>query len=218
MSALLEVPLRDGVQQLGLSLSDEQFAQLMAFLDLLQKWNKVYNLTSVRDPQEMLTHHLLDSLAAVTPLVRHLEGTGLPAPKLLDVGSGGGLPAVVFAICLPQLDVSCVDTVGKKVAFIQQAAAALRLRNLHGIQSRVEQLSQQYDVVSCRAFAALQDFTAWSAQTLKADGIWLAMKAKRPDDELALLPATVQVLNIEPLQVPGLDAERCIVWMRHQTS
>ncbi|MCD2165395.1 16S rRNA (guanine(527)-N(7))-methyltransferase RsmG [Comamonas koreensis] len=218
MSALLEVPLRDGVQQLGLSLSDEQIAQLMAFLDLLQKWNKVYNLTSVRDPQEMLTHHLLDSLAAVTPLVRHLEGTGLPAPKLLDVGSGGGLPAVVFAICLPQLDVSCVDTVGKKVAFIQQAAAALRLRNLHGIQSRVEQLSQQYDVVSCRAFAALQDFTAWSAQTLKADGIWLAMKAKRPDDELALLPATVQVLNIEPLQVPGLDAERCIVWMRHQAS
>ncbi len=218
MSALLEVPLRDGVQQLGLSLSDEQIAQLMAFLDLLQKWNKVYNLTSVRDPQEMLTHHLLDSLAAVTPLVRHLEGTGLPAPKLLDVGSGGGLPAVVFAICLPQLDVSCVDTVGKKVAFIQQAAAALRLRNLHGIQSRVEQLSQQYDVVSCRAFAALQDFTAWSAQTLKADGIWLAMKAKRPDDELALLPVTVQVLNIEPLQVPGLDAERCIVWMRHQTS
>ncbi len=218
MSALLEAPLRDGVQQLGLSLDDQQIAQLMAFLDLLQKWNKVYNLTSVRDPQEMLTHHLLDSLAAVPPLVRHLQGTGLPAPRLLDVGSGGGLPAVVFAICLPQLDVSCVDTVGKKIAFIQQAAAALRLRNLHGIQSRVEQLSQQYDVVSCRAFAALQDFTAWSAQTLKADGIWLAMKAKRPDDELALLPATVRLLNIEPLQVPGLDAERCIVWMRHQAS
>ena len=218
MSALLEAPLRDGVQQLGLSLDDQQIAQLMAFLDLLQKWNKVYNLTSVRDPQEMLTHHLLDSLAAVPPLVRHLQGSGLPAPRLLDVGSGGGLPAVVFAICLPQLDVSCVDTVGKKIAFIQQAAAALRLRNLHGIQSRVEQLSQQYDVVSCRAFAALQDFTAWSAQTLKADGIWLAMKAKRPDDELALLPATVRLLNIEPLQVPGLDAERCIVWMRHQAS
>jgi len=218
MSALLEAPLRDGIQQLGLSLDDQQIAQLMAFLDLLQKWNKVYNLTSVRDPQEMLTHHLLDSLAAVPPLVRHLQGTGLLAPRLLDVGSGGGLPAVVFAICLPQLDVSCVDTVGKKIAFIQQAAAALRLRNLHGIQSRVEQLSQQYDVVSCRAFAALQDFTAWSAQTLKADGIWLAMKAKRPDDELALLPATVQLLNIEPLQVPGLDAERCIVWMRHQAS
>jgi len=218
MSALLEAPLRDGIEQLGLSLNDGQIEQLMAFLDLLQKWNKVYNLTSLRDPQEMLTHHMLDSLAAVPPLARHLAAKGLPAPKLLDVGSGGGLPAVVFAICLPQLDVSCVDTVGKKVAFIQQVAAALRLRNLHGIQSRVEQLSQQYDVVSCRAFAALQDFTAWSAQTLRADGIWLAMKAKRPDDELALLPATVQLLSIEPLKVPGLDAERCIVWMQQQAA
>ena len=214
MNAVLESKLRDGVQQLGLTLDDAQLGLLMAFLDLLQKWNKVYNLTSVRDPQEMLTHHLLDSLAAVPPLQRYLAGQGLAEPKLLDVGSGGGLPAVVFAICLPQLDVSCVDTVGKKVAFIQQVAASLRLRNLRGIQSRVEGLTQSYDVVSCRAFAALQDFTAWSAQTLKADGMWLAMKAKRPDDELALLPASVQVLSIEPLSVPGLDAERCIVWMR----
>ena len=214
MNAILESKLRDGVQQLGLTLDDAQLGLLMAFLDLLQKWNKVYNLTSVRDPQEMLTHHLLDSLAAVPPLQRYLAGQGLAEPKLLDVGSGGGLPAVVFAICLPQLDVSCVDTVGKKVAFIQQVAASLRLRNLRGIQSRVEGLTQSYDVVSCRAFAALQDFTAWSAQTLKADGMWLAMKAKRPDDELALLPASVQVLSIEPLAVPGLDAERCIVWMR----
>ena len=214
MNAVLESKLRDGVQQLGLTLDDAQLGLLMAFLDLLQKWNKVYNLTSVRDPQEMLTHHLLDSLAAVPPLQRYLAGQGLAEPKLLDVGSGGGLPAVVFAICLPLLDVSCVDTVGKKVAFIQQVAASLRLRNLRGIQSRVEGLTQSYDVVSCRAFAALQDFTAWSAQTLKADGMWLAMKAKRPDDELALLPASVQVLSIEPLSVPGLDAERCIVWMR----
>ena len=214
MSAALENKLREGVLQLGLTLDDGQIGLLMAFLDLLQKWNKVYNLTSVRDPQEMLTHHLLDSLAAVTPLQRHLAGKALVEPKLLDVGSGGGLPAVVFAICLSQLDVSCVDTVGKKVAFIQQVAAHLRLRNLRGIQSRVENLTQQYDVVSCRAFAALQDFTAWSQQTLKASGIWLAMKAKRPDDELALLPAGVQVLQIEPLVVPGLDAERCIVWMQ----
>ncbi len=214
MNAILESKLRDGVQQLGLTLDDAQLGLLMAFLDLLQKWNKVYNLTSVRDPQEMLTHHLLDSLAAVPPLQRYLAEQGLAEPELLDVGSGGGLPAVVFAICLPQLDVSCVDTVGKKVAFIQQVAASLRLRNLRGIQSRVEGLTQSYDVVSCRAFAALQDFTTWSAQTLKADGMWLAMKAKRPDDELALLPASVQVLNIESLSVPGLDAERCIVWMR----
>ncbi|MFG5776535.1 16S rRNA (guanine(527)-N(7))-methyltransferase RsmG [Comamonas sp. J-3] len=215
MSAALESKLRAGVQQLGLSLDDSQISLLMGFLDLLQKWNKVYNLTSVRDPQEMLTHHLLDSLAAVPPLQSYLASRALAAPKLLDVGSGGGLPAVVFAICVPQLDVSCVDTVGKKVAFIQQVAASLRLRNLRGIQSRVEQLSQQYDVVSCRAFAALQDFTAWSAQTLKPDGIWLAMKAKHPEDELAQLPTSVQLLRIEALQVPGLDAERCIVWMQH---
>ena len=215
MSTALETQLRAGVQQLGLALDDDKIRLLMGFLDLLQKWNKVYNLTSVRDPQEMLTHHLLDSLAAVAPLQRYLAGKGLTEPKLLDVGSGGGLPAVVFAICLPQLDVSCVDTVGKKIAFIQQVAASLRLRNLRGIQSRVEHLTQQYDVVSCRAFAALQDFTAWSAQTLKADGIWLAMKAKKPEDELALLPASVQVLSIEPLQVPDLDAERCIIWMQH---
>ena len=215
MSAALETQLRHGAQQLGLALDDTQIGQLMTFLDLLQKWNKVYNLTSVRDPQEMMTHHLLDSLAAVPPLQRYLAGKGLDAPKLLDVGSGGGLPAVVFAICVPQLDVSCVDTVGKKVAFVQQVAVSMRLRNLRGIQSRVEQLTQQYDIVSCRAFAALQDFTAWSTQTLKADGIWLAMKAKKPEDELALLPASVEVLNIEPLQVPDLDAERCIVWMQH---
>ncbi len=215
MSDVLETQLRAGAQQLGLPLGDAQIRQLMDFLALLQKWNKVYNLTSVRDPQEMLTHHVLDSLAAVPPLTRWLQAQALAAPRLLDVGSGGGLPAVVFAICLPQLDVSCVDTVGKKVAFINQVAASLRLRNLHGIQSRVEHLGQQYDVVSCRAFAALQDFTAWSAQTLKPSGIWLAMKAKRPTDELALLPADVQVLGIEPLTVPGLDAERCIVWMQH---
>ena len=215
MSQALRPQLEQGIAALKLDLTAAQVDLLMSFMDLLQKWNKVYNLTSVRDPQEMLTHHLLDSLAAVAPLAAWLERQALPTPKLLDVGSGGGLPAVVFAICLPALDVSCVDTVGKKIAFVQQVAASLRLRNLHGIQSRVEHLSQQYDVVSCRAFAALQDFTAWSAQTLKADGIWLAMKAKVPHDELALLPPSVQLVQIEPLVVPALDAERCIVWMQH---
>jgi hypothetical protein len=115
------------VQALKLELAPAQIDLLMSFMDLLQKWNKVYNLTSVRDPQEMLTHHLLDSLAAVPALLRHVsrlpveEGKRLP---LLDVGSGGGLPGVVFAICCPQIDVNCVDTVGKKAAFIQQVAAS----------------------------------------------------------------------------------------------
>ena len=204
--------LQAGAQALGLALSDAQIDQLLEFLALLQKWNKVYNLTAVRDPQEMLTHHLLDSLAAVAPLRRHLAGQG--ATRLLDVGSGGGLPGVVFAICCPELDVSCVDTVGKKAAFIQQVAVALKLRNLHGLHARVETLTTPFDIISCRAFAALPDFVNWSRAALAPQGTWLAMKGKRPEDEIAALPVDVQVFHVEPLAVPGLDAERCIVWMR----
>lgn len=212
----LQQPLAHGAGALGLALSDTQLQQLLDFLALLQKWNKVYNLTSVRDPQEMLTQHLLDSLAAVPPLQRHLAGLtpGQGGARLLDVGSGGGLPGVVFAICCPQLDVSCVDTVAKKAAFIQQTAATLRLPNLHGIHARVETLAQPFDVVSCRAFASLPDFTQWSEAALAPEGIWLAMKAKHPADEIAALPGSVKVFHVEPLAVPSLDAERCIVWMR----
>ncbi|WP_092951865.1 16S rRNA (guanine(527)-N(7))-methyltransferase RsmG [Paracidovorax konjaci] len=214
----MAAPLREGAAALGLQLSDVQHAQLLEFLALLQKWNKVYNLTAVRDPQEMLTHHLLDSLAAVAPLRRHLAEQGAaPAGavrRLLDVGSGGGLPGVVFAICCPDLDVSCVDTVAKKAAFIQQSAASLRLRNLHGIHARVESLSGPFEVVSCRAFASLPDFVTWSQSALAEGGTWLAMKGRHPADEIAALPRQVEVFHVEPLTVPGLDAERCIVWMR----
>jgi 16S rRNA (guanine527-N7)-methyltransferase len=195
--------LRQGVHALGLHLADGQINRLLDFLALLQKWNKVYNLTAVRDPQDMLTHHLLDSLAAVAPLCRHVQGQG-GAARLLDVGSGGGLPGVVFAICCPEIDVSCVDTV----------AAALQLPNLHGIHARVETLAGPFDVVSCRAFASLADFTTWSREALAPTGVWLAMKGRHPQDEIDALPAGVQVFHVEPLAVPGLQAERCIVWMR----
>ncbi|EED70115.1 16S rRNA (guanine(527)-N(7))-methyltransferase RsmG [Comamonas testosteroni] len=217
MSQVLLTQLEQGVQALKLDLAPAQIDLLMSFMDLLQKWNKVYNLTSVRDPQEMLTHHLLDSLAAVPALLRHVsslrveEGKRLP---LLDVGSGGGLPGVVFAICCPQIDVNCVDTVGKKAAFIQQVAASLRLPNLRGIHDRVENLKTQYPVISCRAFASLVDFTTWSRKALAEDGIWFAMKGKHPDEEIAALPADVKVFHVEPLQVPGLDAERCVIWLK----
>ena len=215
MSDVLMERLRAGVEALALGLGDAQLARLMEFLALLQKWNKVYNLTAVRDPQEMLTHHLLDSLAAVGPLRRHVAQAGLPAPvRLLDVGSGGGLPGVVFAICCPEVDVSCVDTVGKKAAFIQQAAVALKLPNLRGVHARVETLTTPFDVVSCRAFASLVDFTHWSRSALAPHGVWLAMKGKHPEDELAVLPPEIDVFHVEQLQVPGLEAERCIVWMR----
>ena len=214
MSAPLDVALRAGCQTLGLELDEAQIAKLLDFMGLLQKWNKVYNLTAVRNPEEMLTHHLLDSLAAVAPLRRHLAQQGGAGRRLLDVGSGGGLPGVVFAICCPDLDVSCVDTVAKKAAFIQQAAAALQLSNLHGLHARVENLDGPFDVVSCRAFAALADFTAWSRQALAPHGVWLAMKGRHPQDEIDALPGDVQVFHVEQLAVPGLDAERCICWMR----
>ena len=216
--ASLQTQLQAGADALGLGLSDAQVGQLLDFLALLQKWNKVYNLTAVRNPEEMLTHHLLDSLAAVGPLRRQVEalGQGGRAPvKLLDVGSGGGLPGVVFAICCPEVDVSCVDTVGKKAAFIQQAAVALQLRNLHGVHARVETLTMPFDLISCRAFASLPDFVTWSRSALAAPhGVWRAMKGKRPEDEIAALPADVGVFHVEQLVVPGLGAERCIVWMK----
>lgn len=216
----LATPLRHGAQALGLALSDAQIQQLLDFMALLQKWNKVYNLTAVRNPAEMLTHHLLDSLAAVPPLQRHLAtlaasgSSSAVAPRLLDVGSGGGLPGVVFAICCPALDVSCVDTVAKKAAFIQQAAVSLKLPNLHGIHARVESLTGPFEVVSCRAFASLVDFTGWSRAALGLGSVWLAMKGKHPQEEIAALPAEVQVFHVEQLTVPGLDAERCMVWLR----
>lgn len=213
MSDALTV-LKSGAAELGLNLSDAQFELLLGYLALIQKWNKVYNLTAVRDPQEMLTHHLLDSLTAVAPLVRHTQGQ---SAKVLDVGSGGGLPGIVLAICRPELDVSCVDTVGKKAAFIQQVVATLKLLNLHGIHARIETLNGPFDVICCRAFASLPDFVSWSRGALAEQGVWMAMKGKHPQAEIDGLPADVQVFHVEPLQVPGLDVERCMVWMRPTT-
>ena len=207
--------LKAGAAELGLDLLPAQLDQLMAYLGLIQKWNKVYNLTAVRDPQEMLTHHLLDSLTAIAPLVRHTQGR---ITKVLDVGSGGGLPGIVLAICRPELDVSCVDTVGKKAAFIQQVAATLKLPNLRGIHARVETLTGPFDVICCRAFASLPDFVNWSRSALAGQGVWMAMKGKHPQGEIDGLPADVHVFHVEPLAVPGLDVERCMVWMKPLTT
>ena len=203
--------LAEGATALGLSLAPAQHAQLLAYLDLLAKWNKVYNLTAVRDPAEMLTHHLLDSLAVIAPLVRHTQGG---AARVLDVGSGGGLPGVVIAICCPEMSVACVDAVAKKAAFVQQAAGVLGLSNLRGVHARVESITEPYDVITSRAFATLADFTQWSAGSLGEDGVWMAMKGKHPTDEMAGLPPSVAVFHVEQLTVPGLNAERCLIWMR----
>jgi len=215
----LRQSLEEGVRALGLTLTASQMDLLLDYLALIQKWNKVYNLTAVRDPAEMLTHHLLDSLAAVPPLRQQTGGRAL---KLLDVGAGAGLPGVVIAICCPDIQVTCVDTVAKKAAFIAQVALALKLPNLRGLHARVESLSDGFDVVCSRAFASLADFTNWSRSALKladaegasAPGIWMALKGKLPTDEMAALPVDLDVFHVEQLRVPGLDADRCIVWMR----
>ena len=226
MTRPLEQGLRQGLSDLALPLNDGQIQHLLDYLDLIQKWTKVYNLTAVRDPAEMLTHHLLDSLAVIAPLraqLAALQAAGLvpgeadgtiTKVRLLDVGSGAGLPGVVIAICCPDVAVDCVDTVAKKAAFIQQVAVSLRLPNLRGLHARVENLTDQYSIVSSRAFASLVDFTTWSVGALAEQGVWLGMKGKHPVDEMAALPASVNVFHVEPLKVPGLDAERCIVWMR----
>jgi 16S rRNA (guanine527-N7)-methyltransferase len=228
--------LQKGLAGLGLALTEGQQSQLLAYMDLIGKWTKVYNLTAVRDANEMLTHHLLDSLAVIAPLRRELAKLSLPSASLaaasvddevqgavklaqvkfslLDVGAGAGLPGIVIAITCPDVSVTCVDTVAKKAAFIQQVAATLRLPNLKGLHARVESLTQPYDVVCSRAFASLIDFTSWSKSALADHGVWMAMKGKHPDQELAVLPESVKVFHVEQLQVPGLDAERCIIWMR----
>jgi 16S rRNA (guanine527-N7)-methyltransferase len=214
-----ELTLRAGLKALALELTDAQVRSLLDYQDLIGKWTKVYNLTAVRDPAEMLTHHLLDSLAAVAPLQKHLVSSGLlnreqGKATLLDVGSGAGLPGVVFAICCPTLSVTCVDTVGKKAAFIKQAALSLGLPNLTGLRARVETITEQFDVICSRAFASLADFTAWSAKALAPGGVWMALKGKHPADELAMLPVGVSVFHVEQLVVPGLHADRCVVWLK----
>lgn len=206
--------LRTGAAALGVTLSDHQSEQLLAYGSLMLKWNKVYNLTAVRDPDGVMTHHLLDSLAVIAPLQREWAAKG----KLLDVGSGAGLPGVIIAILRPDIEVSCLDAVAKKAAFVQQVAAELELPNLRGLHARVELLEGSYDVISSRAFASLPDFFNGSKNLLATNGVWLAMKGKAPTDELAVLPAWVSVFHVEQLNVPGLDAERCIIWARKQAA
>ena len=202
--------LRQGLDALDVSLSDAQQADLLAYLDLLLKWNKVYNLTALREPNQVLTHHVLDCLAVVRPMTERMPAL----TTVLDVGAGGGLPAVVIALACPHIQVTAVDTVAKKAAFIQTAAHRLGLPNLKGVHARVEDISGPFDLVTSRAFASLHDFTAWSRGALAPHGVWMAMKGRTPDDEISARPASVQVDALEALQVPGLDAQRCLVWMR----
>ena len=206
--------LVDGAAALGVALTDEQTAHLLAYLALLTKWNRVYNLTAVRDPSEMVVQHLLDSVSMIEPLRRWTAGK--PA-RVLDVGSGAGLPGVVIAALLPELDVTCVDAVGKKASFIRQVTGELGLKNLHAVHARVEDLpGDPFDVITSRAFASLADFVSLTWRHRGKGAVWLAMKARTPVDEAAALPNTIDLFHVEQLAVPGLDAERCLIWMRER--
>jgi 16S rRNA (guanine527-N7)-methyltransferase len=197
--------LSAGLAELGIDLSADQQDKLLAFRDLLLKWNKTYNLTALRDPEQAISHHLLDSLA----ILPHV-GSG----PLLDVGSGGGLPGIPLAIARPELSVSMVDTVQKKATFLQQAAIQLGLKNVTTHHARVETMAGQYAQISSRAFAEIGLFITLTRHLLAPGGRWLAMKGVRPDDEIAALPADVLVDQIIPLHVPGLDAERHLIILK----
>lgn len=196
--------------ELGLAPTQAQSSALLRYLDLLQRWNATYNLTAVRSRAAMLTQHLADCLALIPPLQRRaLQG------RLLDVGSGGGLPGVVIATLLPEWDVTCVDAVAKKAAFVRQVAGALALPNLHAVHGRVEgQALPPFDLITSRAFASLSDFTTLTRPHLAPGGVWMAMKGRVPEDEIAALPSDIHVFHVEPLHVPGLDAQRCLVWIQ----
>lgn len=197
--------LAAGLTRLGIELTAEQNEKLLAFRDLLLKWNKTYNLTALRDPEQAISHHLLDSLA----ILPHV-GNG----PLLDVGSGGGLPGIPLAIARPELSVSMVDTVQKKATFLQQAAIQLGLKNVTVHHARVEQLAGHYAQISSRAFAEIGLFTSLTRHLLAPGGRWLAMKGIRPDDEINTLPADIVVDQIIPLHVPGLEAERHLIILK----
>jgi 16S rRNA (guanine527-N7)-methyltransferase len=197
--------LAAGLAELGLDLPDAVQHKLLAFRDLLLKWNRTYNLTALRDPEQAVSRHLLDSLA----ILPHVGGGAL-----LDVGSGGGLPGIPLAIARPELAVTLVDAVQKKTTFLQQAAIELGLKNVAVHHARVEEMRGQYAQISSRAFADLARLVGLTRHLLEPGGRWLAMKGVRPDDEIAVLPAGVAVAAVVPLIVPGLDAERHLLILK----
>jgi 16S rRNA (guanine527-N7)-methyltransferase len=203
-----------GAEALGLALTDGQIEALLRFGALLTRWNQVFNLTAIGAGERLLTHHLLDSLALVRPLQELLHRTHLERPRVLDVGSGGGLPAVPLAIACPQIDITLVDAVQKKTAFLTQAAVELGLAHVAIRHARVETMEGHYDIITSRAFAALADLVKWTDHLLAPAGCWLAMKGRIDPTELAALPATVRIAAIQPLMVPGLDEARHLVKIR----
>ena len=204
-------PLRQrlctGLSGLGLALDDASIERLLAYVALLEQWNAAYNLTAVRDPNEMVTRHLLDSLA-VAP---HVHGT-----TLADLGSGAGLPGIPLAIIAPEREILLVDSNGKKARFLREAVRRLGLSRVGVAESRAENVEGTFDCITARAFASLAEMLGWAGHLLARDGTWLALKGRFPQDELAAVPAAFRVADVIKLHVPGLDADRHLVVIRRQ--
>lgn len=205
--AALALVLADGIQEMHLDVSQAQQDKLLDYLALMNKWNSVYNLTSLRDPMQMVTHHLLDSLAAVPAFAG--------ARNVLDVGAGGGLPGVVLAICRPDMKLSMIDTVHKKTAFLKQVKAELDLANVtvHTMKVQELEVSDKFDVITSRAFADLSDFLDWSGHLLAEGGKFIALKGTAPAQEQERIPAQWKISGLQPLQVPRLGAERHLIFV-----
>jgi 16S rRNA (guanine527-N7)-methyltransferase len=207
----LRAQLLTGSQALNLSLNEVQIDKILAYMALLEKWGGVYNLTAIKDPKEILVHHVLDCLSVVLHVSAHTQ----PGDLVLDVGSGAGLPAIMIAIACPHLKITALDAVAKKVAFINQAALQLGLLNITGKHARIEKETDPiFKLVVSRAFASLKDFVIGTRKALSPGGLWMAMKGKEPLEELAELPEGIEIVEVVPLTVPGLDAQRCLVWLK----
>lgn len=199
----LEQELEAGLAQLGLELSAEQIDRLNQYLALLNKWNKTYNLTAVRETERMVAYHVLDSLSALP----HIQGV-----RVLDVGSGGGMPGMLFAIARPDWQLTLIDANHKKTTFLRQAAIELGLNNVEVHCERVEALAAPaFDVITSRAFADLAEFVRLTRHVLADGGVWAALKGVYPYEEIAQLPDDIRVVSVQALHVPGLDAERHLV-------
>jgi len=219
LSSLHLEQLKQACQALGLKPTENQQKQILEYLTQLLKWNKTYNLTAVRDVDQALIHHIFDSLSIVPILMRHINLLEIKNIKLLDVGSGAGLPGIVIAIMLPNAKVTCVDTVEKKMTFVRQMASVLRLDNVEAIHARVENLtSNEFDIITSRAFASLKDFASLAGRLVSKNGYLIAMKGKEPKEEIeeVELKTDWQVHAMQSLTVPQLDAQRCLVWMNQK--
>lgn len=207
----MKTMLSEGLQHMGIELTVPQQLQLLAFVDLLKKWNSTYNLTALRDDQAVISHHILDSLTLL-PYVQTARG-------VIDVGSGGGMPGIPVAIARPDLPVALLDANSKKTSFLQQAVIELGLKNVQVINARVEAMvGEQFDVITSRAFAELGDFVSITKQLMAQNGRWVAMKGVYPYEEIDRLPAYVDVITVDKLNVPHLEAERHMVVLRKKAA